>query len=103
MLSPQYDFSNGGPFQIEFDFGIFTASSSNPGTLGSDDYVSVLVSDDGGTSWEQIVKYDNNYVTNTNGNYEIVALTNSFLSTLNIDTNNFNINVTKRAKDKAIG
>jgi hypothetical protein len=94
VLSPQYDFSNGGPFQIEFDFGIFTASSSNPGTLGSDDYVSVLVSDDGGTSWEQIVKYDNNYVTNTNGNYEIVALTNSFLSTLNIDTNNFNINGT---------
>jgi len=94
VLSPQYDFSNGGPFQIEFDFGIFTAFSSTPGTLGSDDYISVLISDDGGTSWEEIVKYDNNYVTNTNGNYEIIALTNSFLSTLNIDTNNFNINGT---------
>jgi hypothetical protein len=93
-LSPQYDFSNGGPFQIEFDFGIFTAFSSNPGTLGSDDLVSVLISDDGGTSWEEIVTYNNSYVTNTNGNYEIIALTNSFLNTLNIDTNNFNINGT---------
>ena len=76
VLSPQYDFSNGGPFQIEYDFGVFTYVSTNPGQLGSDDKVEVLVSRDGGTTWSGLVSYRTNYVTGPNGNHEIIALPN---------------------------
>ena len=30
ILSPQYDFSSGGPFQIEFDFGVFRWNQTSP-------------------------------------------------------------------------
>ena len=76
ILTPQYDFSSGGPFQVEFDFGVFTQNSSNPGTLGSDDRVEVLISRDGGGSWSVLKNFNNNYTTNPNGNHEIVGLPN---------------------------
>jgi hypothetical protein len=76
ILSPQYDFSNGGPFQIEFDFGVFTWNQSNPGQLGSDDRVEVLISRDGGTTWNGLNNFNNNYITGPNGNHEIIALPN---------------------------
>ena len=39
ILTPQYDLSNGGPYQVELDFGVFTWPTTSPGTLGSDDRV----------------------------------------------------------------
>ena len=76
VLSPQYDLSSGGPFQIEFDFGVFTFGQSAPGILGSDDRVEVLISRDGGGSWTGLTNYNNNFVTNLGGNHEIIPLPN---------------------------
>ena len=64
-----------GPFQIEFDFGIFTWPTTSPGTLGSDDRVEVLISRDGGVTWNGLANYNNNYITAPNGNHEIIPLT----------------------------
>ena len=74
ILTPQYDLTSGGPFQIEFDFGVFTWPTTSPGTLGSDDRVEVLISRDGGGSWSGLANYNNNYITGPNGNHEIVPL-----------------------------
>ena len=68
--------STGGPFQIEFDFGIFTYAQQTPGTLGSDDRVEVLISRDGGTNWNGLVNFNNNYITAPGGNHEIIPLPN---------------------------
>ena len=76
ILSPQYDFTTGGPYQIEFDFGVFTWNQSTPSQLGSDDRVEVLISRDGGATWNGINNFNNNYVTGPNGNHEIFALPN---------------------------
>ena len=76
LISPQYDFSTGGPYQIEFDFGVFPANGTSPGTLGSDDRVEVLITRDGGASWSAIRNFNNNYVTSLGGSHEIVALPN---------------------------
>ena len=76
ILSPQYDFSNGGPYQLEFDFGVFNVNSSSSGMMGSDDRVEILISRDGGTTWNGITNFDNNYITNPGGNHEILTLVN---------------------------
>ena len=74
ILSPQYDLSAGGPYQVEFDFGVFNVGSSSPGTLGSDDRVELLISDNGGFSWQPLSSWSGTYVTSPNGNHEIVSL-----------------------------
>ena len=76
ILSPQYDFSSSGPFQIEFDFGVFGWNQISPSQLGSDDRVEVLISRDGGASWNGLATYNNNYTTVPNGNHEIIPLLN---------------------------
>lgn len=51
LLSPLFDLT-GGPFQVELDLAIMQfASSTNAGTLGSDDEVQLLITSDGGTTW----------------------------------------------------
>ncbi len=74
ILSPQYDLSSGGPYQVEFDFGIYNVNSSNPGNLGSDDRVELLISDNGGFTWQPLNSWSGGYVTSPNGNHEIVSL-----------------------------
>ena len=76
ILSPQYDISTGGPYQVELDFGIFNLSSSAPGQLGSDDRVELLISDDGGASWIPLTNWNSSYVTAPNGNHEIISIAN---------------------------
>ena len=78
LFTPQYDFSTGGPYQVEVDFGVFNYFTPNtaPGTLGSDDRVELLISRDGGGSWTSIKTFNSNYVTSLGGNHEIVALPN---------------------------
>ena len=74
ILSPQYDLSSGGPYQVEFDFGIYNVNSSSPGNLGSDDRVELLISDNGGFTWQPLTSWSGGYVTSPNGNHEIIAL-----------------------------
>jgi MAM domain, meprin/A5/mu/Secretion system C-terminal sorting domain len=75
ILTPVFDLT-GGPFQVEYDFGIMEwNSSSNAGTLGSDDLVQLLVTADGGTTWTALVTYDSNTSIPVTGMTEVVDLT----------------------------
>ncbi len=76
VLSPRYDLAAGGPFQVEFDFGVFDFLSSTPSTLGSDDEVQILVSNDNGATWTALRVFDNTHVTpGVAGSHEIIDLT----------------------------
>jgi gliding motility-associated-like protein len=74
LLSPLFDLT-GGPFQVEFDFGIMEfGSTTNAGTLGSDDTVQLFITADGGTTWTSILTYDNTSVVPATGETAVVTL-----------------------------
>ncbi len=74
IISPQFDLT-GGPFQVEFDFGIMQfGSSTNAGTLGSDDIVQLLITNDNGVTWTPLLTYDNTSVVSENGEHPVVTL-----------------------------
>ena len=75
ILSPQFDLT-GGPFQVDFDFGIMTfGSSTTAGTLGSDDTVQLLISTDNGTTWVNLLTFDNMSVIPATGTQVVSDLT----------------------------
>ncbi|WP_299225205.1 gliding motility-associated C-terminal domain-containing protein [uncultured Psychroserpens sp.] len=75
ILSPQFDLT-GGPFQVDFDFGIMQfASSTNAGTLGSDDTVQLLMTTDNGGSWITLITFDNTSVVPATGTQVVFDLT----------------------------
>ncbi|MEM5565842.1 choice-of-anchor L domain-containing protein [Psychroserpens sp. AS72] len=75
ILSPQFDLT-GGPFQVDFDFGIMTfGSQTTAGTLGSDDTVQLLISTDNGTSWTNLITFDNTSVVPATGTQVVADLT----------------------------
>ena len=74
ILSPQFDLT-GGSFQVEFDFGIMQFGSSiNVGTLGSDDTVQLLMTNDNGATWITLLTYDSNSDVPVTGDHPIVDL-----------------------------
>lgn len=74
ILSPEFDLT-GGPFQVEFDFGIMQfGSSTTAGTLGSDDTVQLLITNDGGTTWIPLLVYDSTSVVSPTGEHPVVTL-----------------------------
>ncbi|WP_460220232.1 choice-of-anchor L domain-containing protein [Psychroserpens sp. MEBiC05023] len=75
ILSPQFDLT-GGPFQLDFDFGIMQfGSNTNAGTLGSDDTVEVLISTDNGATWTSLLTFDNTSVVPATGTQVVIDLT----------------------------
>ncbi|WP_274476462.1 fibronectin type III domain-containing protein, partial [Mangrovimonas aestuarii] len=76
VLSPSFDLSTGGPYQVEFDFAIMQyASSTTVGTLGSDDEVQFLISTDAGTTWTALDTWDNTSVVPAGGTHYVYDLT----------------------------
>ena len=83
LLSPAYDLTAGGPYQIEFLFGIYDFGTNTPGNLDSDDSLAVLISTNAGVSWTPVLVIDDTYVTNSiTGNKEIIDLTSYSGSTV---------------------
>ncbi len=75
ILSPLFDLT-GGPFQVEFDFGIMQfGSSTTAGTLGSDDIVQLLITTDNGTTWTPLLTWDSASVVLATGEHPVVDLT----------------------------
>ncbi|WP_340154577.1 fibronectin type III domain-containing protein, partial [uncultured Winogradskyella sp.] len=75
LISPQFDLT-GGPFQVEFDFGVMTfGSSTTPGTLGSDDTVQLLMTIDNGATWISLLTYDSTFAFTVTGEHPVVDLT----------------------------
>ncbi|WP_274474145.1 fibronectin type III domain-containing protein [Mangrovimonas aestuarii] len=76
VLSPSFDLSTGGPYQVEFDFAIMQfGSSTTAGTLGSDDEVQFLISTDAGTTWTALDTWDNTSVVPAGGTHYVYDLT----------------------------
>jgi len=74
LLSPEFDLSS-GPFQVDFDFGVMEWNSSTvAGILGSDDTVQLLITADGGSTWDILLTYDTNSVVPVTGEHPIVDL-----------------------------
>ncbi|WP_055447049.1 gliding motility-associated C-terminal domain-containing protein [Lacinutrix mariniflava] len=75
LLSPSFDLT-GGPFQAEFDLGVMAFGSSvNPGTLGSDDIVQILISTDLGVTWTILETWDSTTVFPVTGLHPVYDLT----------------------------
>ncbi|WP_052184247.1 choice-of-anchor L domain-containing protein [Psychroserpens sp. Hel_I_66] len=75
ILSPQFDLT-GGPFQVDFDFGIMQfGSTTTAGTLGSDDTVQLLISNDNGATWTSLITFDNTSTVPATGTQVVFDLT----------------------------
>lgn len=74
ILSPAYDLGTSGNMQMEFDFGVFAWNTSNPGNMGSDDEVQVLISTDNGVTWTSLATIDASFTTLATGNHLVYNL-----------------------------
>ncbi len=75
ILSPQFDLT-GGPFQVDFDFGVMQfGSNTNAGTLGSDDTVQLFISTDNGATWTNLLTFDSTSVIPATGTQAVADLT----------------------------
>ncbi len=74
ILSPQFDLT-GGPYQVDFEFAIMEfGSTTNAGTLGSDDTVQLLISNDDGATWTNLITWDNTSVVPPTGTLVVYDL-----------------------------
>ncbi|MEM6514631.1 MAG: choice-of-anchor L domain-containing protein [Bacteroidota bacterium] len=74
IISPQFDLT-GGPFQVDFDFAIAPFGQSTAGTLGSDDFVQLLITTDNGATWTVLQTFDSNSTVPAGGTQVVEDLT----------------------------
>lgn len=76
ILSPQFDLSAGGPYELVVEAGVTSWNGTAAATMGSDDSVMVLVSTDLGVSWSSMYTWDAaNNPSNNAGQNAIIDLT----------------------------
>lgn len=54
LLSPAFDLSAGGPYELVIDAGVTSYNLTGASAMGSDDSVMVFISTDMGTTWDRI-------------------------------------------------
>jgi hypothetical protein len=57
LISPEFNLS-GSDYFLNFDVGLTEWNNSNNATLGADDYVALLVTQDGGSTWTELDRWD---------------------------------------------
>ena len=57
LISPVFDLS-GGTYYLNYDMGLTTYAATSSATLGADDYLALLVTQDGGSSWQELSRWD---------------------------------------------
>jgi len=57
IISNEFDLSAGTSY-LNFDIALTEWNNSNAATLGADDYVALLVTSDGGTTWSELTRWD---------------------------------------------
>lgn len=57
LISPEFNLS-GSDYFLNFDVGLTEWNNSNNATLGADDYVALLVTQDGGSNWTELDRWD---------------------------------------------
>ena len=66
FASPVFDLS-GGTYFLNYDVALTEWATTNPSTLGADDYVAVLVTQDRGVSWTELYRWDANTEISNDG------------------------------------
>ncbi len=71
LITPVFDLSAGG-YQVKFDYGLTQYGETDADSLGSDDLVQFVVSQDGGTTWTVLQTWDAaNSPSNTSATYTL--------------------------------
>lgn len=71
LKTPVFNLSAGG-YRVKFNYGLTTYAQTTPGTLGSDDVVQFLVSQDGGSTWTILQTWNAaNSPSNTSNAYSL--------------------------------
>ncbi len=69
IISPTFDLT-GGNKKVTFDYGVTQWNLTTPLDMGSDDTVKLVMSEDEGATWSEVVSFDvNSGVTNTSQSY----------------------------------
>ncbi|MFD1016363.1 T9SS type A sorting domain-containing protein, partial [Winogradskyella rapida] len=59
LLSPTFDLTSGGPFQLEINVAVTNWNSTTADdSMGSDDEVQLLITTDGGTTWNNLTTWN---------------------------------------------
>ncbi|WP_299111115.1 T9SS type A sorting domain-containing protein [uncultured Winogradskyella sp.] len=62
LLSPAFDLSTGGPYQLEVNVAVtnyaFSGTTTTDDSMGSDDEVQLLISTDGGVNWSNLTTWN---------------------------------------------
>jgi hypothetical protein len=78
LISPIIDATNGGPYQVEFDVAITQFASQIPATMGSDDEVRFLISEDNGASWTTLEIWTSDSLIQEGGQHYVIDLEEYF-------------------------
>ncbi|MBW7674994.1 GEVED domain-containing protein [Chryseobacterium chendengshani] len=71
LITPVFDLSAGG-YRVKFDYGLTQYGDTTAGTMGSDDVVQFVVSQDGGTTWTVLQTWNEaSAVSNTSTQYSL--------------------------------
>ena len=74
LISPEFNLS-GGTYYLNFDIGLVEFNTTSSGTLGSDDYVALLVTQDNGTNWTELTRWDaSTAISNTGQSVQEIEL-----------------------------
>ncbi|MEZ7949968.1 MAG: choice-of-anchor J domain-containing protein [Flavobacteriaceae bacterium] len=57
LISPVFDLS-GGTYYLNYDIALTEFAATTSATLGTDDYLALLVTQDGGSSWQELSRWD---------------------------------------------
>ncbi|MFK5878607.1 MAG: T9SS type A sorting domain-containing protein [Flavobacteriaceae bacterium] len=57
LISPTFNLS-GSTYYLNFDLAFTEWGNTNPGVWDTDDYVALLVTQDGGTTWSELTRWD---------------------------------------------
>jgi hypothetical protein len=57
LISPKFNLS-GATYYLNYDVALTGYNSTSAATLGADDYVALLVTQDGGSSWQELSRWD---------------------------------------------
>ncbi len=74
LISPEFNLS-GGTYYLNFDIGLVEFNTTSSGTLGSDDYVALLVTEDDGANWTELTRWDaSTAISNTGQSVQEIEL-----------------------------
>ncbi|MBL4604793.1 MAG: T9SS type A sorting domain-containing protein [Flavobacteriaceae bacterium] len=66
LISPAFDLS-GNTYYLNFEIAYTAFSTTAAATLGADDYVALIVTEDGGTSWTELTRWDSGSTISNTG------------------------------------